>query len=363
MALSSVAEAITRRVRFRPACRSVAGTHQRANIQISKGKRLSGDETRAIRIDRARRALAERAAAFPGEVAQANLRLSRIDAARKRERQRFETLVLGQLPKPPVFKKPKGMKASVWRKEEARLIAEAQAAESIAARWSHKQGTPETLEHAARTHDGALAQLHANGTIDAEQLEWAAQIANVHRSIEADVAVKVASFEARVDQSTRGGAVGERIHRVRMHHAYGIWREMLPAPRALVLDMIVGDAIGYTVAATRYRVNKRKSKRLLLEAIGRWPMCVAAAFSAIDQGMVDAMNEAVAPGHVIRRPADAAPRQTYDQARRQEPAAEATNEPYLLPAIDPAFLDDRGFLRPWAEIARIVRDKVALCEE
>ncbi|MEG3089517.1 hypothetical protein [Sphingomonas sp. PB4P5] len=320
------------------------------------------NDTRAQRIARARQALADRAATNPGEVDRVNLRLSRIDAARKRERQRFETLVLGHLPTPPVFKKPKGMKASVWRKEEARLIAEAQAAESIAARWSHKQGTPETLEHAARTHEGALAQLHANGTIDAEQLEWAAQIANVHRSIEADVAVKVASFEARVDQSTRGGAVGERIHRVRMHHAYGIWREMLLAPKALVLDMVVGDAIGYTVAAVRHRVHNRKAKRLLLEAIRRWPMCVAAAFSAIDQGMVDAMNEAVAPDIVMRHPADVAPPQTYQQARRREPHAEATNEPYLLPAIDPEFLDDRGYLRPWGDIARIVREKVAAAD-
>ncbi|MFC3579112.1 hypothetical protein [Sphingomonas hylomeconis] len=320
------------------------------------------NETRPQRIERARKALAERAAAEPGLVDKVNLRMRRLDAARKRERTRFETLVLGQLPLAPVFKKPKGMKASVWRKEEARLIAEAQAQQSIAARWSHKQGTPETLERAGRTHDGALAQLHANGTIDTEQLEWAAQIANVHRSIEADVAVKVASFEARVDQSVRGGAVGERIHRVRMHHAYGIWRDMLPAPKALVLDMIVGDAIGYSVAAVRHRVHKRKSKRLLLEAIQRWPMCVAAAFSVIDQVMVDAMNGAVAPSIVPHRAVQSPP-QTYEPARRQQPSAEATNEPYLLPAIDSQFLDDRGYLRPWADIARIVREKVAAVSE
>jgi hypothetical protein len=88
-------------------------------------------------------------------------------------------------------------------------------------------------------------------------------------------------------------------------------------------------------------------------------MCVAAAFSAIGQAIVDAMSEAVAPQRVMRHPADVAPPQTYEQARRHEPQTEATNEPYLLPAIDPEYIDDRGFPRPWAEIAAIVRAKVA----
>jgi hypothetical protein len=337
----------------------MAVDEQHVRFSPDSGGGVTDNETRAERIAQARQALADRAAANPSEVTQANLRLRRIDVARKRERERFETLVLGQLPPPPVIKKPAGMTTKAWRKERDRLVAEAQAERSLAAKWAGSKGTPETMERAANTHEGAIAQLHANGTIDAEQLEWAAQIANVHRSIEADVSVKVASFEARIDQSVRGGAVGERIHRVRMHHAYGIWRQMLPAPKALVLDMIVGDAIGYTVAARLHRVHKRKAKRLLLEAIQRWPTCVAAAFSAIDQAMVDAMNEAEAPGRLIRHPTDRAPAQTYEQARLQQPTTATTNEPYLLPPIDPAFLDDSGYLRPWAEIAAIVRASVA----
>lgn len=324
---------------------------------------MSDNLSRAERIARARRALTDRATADPQGVDRANLRLRRIDAARKRERERVATLVFGQLPPPPVLKKPKGMTAAAWRKERARLVAAAQAEQSLAARWSHKQGTPETLEHAANTHTGALAQLHANGTINAEELEWVAQIANVHRSIESDVAVAVASLEARVDQSVRAGGVGERIHRVRMHHAYGIWRAMLPTPKALVLDMTVGDAIGYSVAATRHRVHKRKAKRLLLQAIQRWPMSVAAAFSAIDQGMVDAMNEARAPARAARVHPGNPPPPSYDTARAIEAGREATDEPYLLPKIDAVFLDERGYLLPWADIARIVREKVATCEE
>ena len=37
-------------------------------------------------------------------------------------------------------------------------------------RWSHKQGTPETLEQASRTQQGALARLYRTGALDANQL-------------------------------------------------------------------------------------------------------------------------------------------------------------------------------------------------
>lgn len=247
---------------------------------------MSGEETRAERIARARRELAERAAADPAAVDRINGRMARLDAARKRERERFDHLVLGKpRPAPAIPSKPAGMSKAEWKIERKRLLAAGAELEpgieeafQLRERWSHKTvGTPETWESAERTHQGALAQLYKNGTIDNEQLEWAAEIANVHRSIESDVAVRVASLEARVDNSGRGGHVEEGIRRVRMHLAYTYWREQLPAPKRLVLDMIVGDAIGFTVAAKRYRVHNRKAKRLLIEAINRWPECLRRA--------------------------------------------------------------------------------------
>ncbi len=253
---------------------------------------MSGcEEGRAERIARARRELAERRAANPEAVMAYEARMARLSAAAKRERERFDTRVLGHTPEPDLPRKPAGMSKGEWKVTKARLRTAAIEAQSLAAKWSHKQGTPETLEHAASTHQGAIAQLHANGTLDKEQVEWVAQIANVHRSIEADVTVAIASLEARVDQSrSSAGLAGESIHRVRMHRAYTFWREMLPAPKALVLDMIVGDAIGYTVAARRYGVHNRKAKRLLIEAIDRWPDCVSQAYRAVDAALIDGMK-------------------------------------------------------------------------
>jgi len=317
--------------------------------------------TKAERIAAARADLARRYAENPEAVQRFEARKAHIEVARKRERQRVETLVLGGKPDPePMPKKPAGMSRSEWKTKKAGILRARRQADAAADRYLGKAGTPETLAAADSTHSGGLEQLERNGTITKDQREWAAQIANVYRSIEADVGVKVASLEARVDQSRRSPAIAERIHRVRMHRAYAIWRDLIPAPKALVLDMIVGDAIGYSVAARRYRVHKRKAKRLLVESIDRWPLCVARAFSAVDQAVVDAMNAATAPYMPVGLNDDPLPpRASYQLARAIEAGREQTDEPYLLPPVDAAFLDDNGYLRPWAEIAAIVRQRVA----
>lgn len=323
---------------------------------------------RRERIEASRQALAAQYAANPADVQQFNLRMARITRARKHEEQRFEHLVLGK-PRPKVdpstVKRPAGMSRIEWKGERkrrledgARLEPGIEEAMQLRERWSHKQGSPETLD-AIGTHSDGLDQLEANGTITKEQKEWAAQIANVHRSIEADVGVRSASLEARVDGSSHPPAIAERIHRVRMHLAYGYWRQLLPPPKGLVLDMIVGDSIGYTVAAKRYRVHNRKAKRLLLEAIQRWPACVAAAFSIVNQADVDAMNDARRPAGVGAERSPVVPiARGYESARADETGRDRTDEPFLLPAVDPAFLDDRGLLRQWSEIADIIRERV-----
>ncbi len=291
-------------------------------------------------------------------------KMARLTAAKKREQERVAHLVLGEKRPDPELVRPEGMSRQQWKIERKRLRdmgsrlsdPEIEARLQIKERWSHKNfGTPETWERDG-LHTDALIQLQKNGTLDNEQVEWAAQISNVHRSIESDTTVKIASFEARVDQSVRPPAIAERIHRVRMHRAYTFWRDMLPAPKSLVLDMIVGDTIGYTVAARRHRVHNRKALRLLVDAINRWPLSVAQAFSVIDQDMVNAMNRAERP-YALDWPAPAAV-SAYLNEQMMEPRSDRTDEPYLLPKLDPEFIDERGFLRPWAELAAIIRERV-----
>lgn len=262
---------------------------------------MSSENDRLERIKRARQALAERYAADPDGVQRFNQRVLRMQQARKREQQRVEHLVLGKPRPAPVVAKPAGMSRQEWKSERKRLIAEGARLEpgieealKLRESWAHKQhGTPETWDNAERTHSDALIQLERNGTIDKEQAEWAAEIANVYRSLEADVAIRVASLEARVDQSRRGDLAAESVRRVRLHLAYGYWRDRLPSPKQMVLDMLVGDPIGYTVAARRYAVHNRKAKRLLIEAIDRWPGCVDRAHKLWSRDEIKAAQEAL----------------------------------------------------------------------
>jgi hypothetical protein len=165
---------------------------------------------------------------------------------------------------------------------------------TLAEKWSHKhEGTPQTHEHAERQrhNQGALARLHASGAIDDDQLAYAEEIAMVAEMIESDVAVRTASLETRVDISKRNdGAINQGINRVRLEMAYTRWRDQLPSPKRAVLDMIVGDAIGYTVAAVRYRMHNRKAKRRLIEALDRWPECRAWARMQINAAELAAMQ-------------------------------------------------------------------------
>lgn len=150
--------------------------------------------------------------------------------------------------------------------------------------WKHKnEGTPETHEQASRRNQGALAALYKNGSIDAEQLASAVEIAMVADRIGADVAVRTSSVETRVDVTRLGdGSFFERLGQVRREQAYTRWRAQLRQP-APVLEMLVGEPVGFTIVAARYRMHNRKAKRLLIDALDLWPQILGAVCKEIDE--------------------------------------------------------------------------------
>lgn len=149
-------------------------------------------------------------------------------------------------------------------------------------------GTPETLAHAATltTREGSLARMWREGSLSDEQLGSAVAIARVHARIGADVAIATASLETRID----GGRLGperffEKLGAVRAEVAYTRWRSAIGANVALVLD-IVGGTDGLVAAAQHHRMGHRKARRILTDALDRWPAILGAVAREVDDDAV-----------------------------------------------------------------------------
>lgn len=133
-----------------------------------------------------------------------------------------------------------------------------------------------------------------SGAIDSEQLASAAEIAAVAERIGSDVSVRTASLETRIDVSRHyDTACFERLGQVRREFAYTEWRHRLSHPAA-VLDMLVGDPVGFTVVARRYRMHNRRAKQLLIDALDAWPEILGAAFKTIDAEALAAAHARIA---------------------------------------------------------------------
>lgn len=153
-------------------------------------------------------------------------------------------------------------------------------------RWGHRQGTPQTHEHASRTHQGALARLYRAGDIDVHQLAAGSEIAGVVEQIGAEVTVRTASLETRIDTSRRGdGTFHESLGRVRREMAYGRWRERLGAQAAPILAIIVED-IGISVAARRHGMRNATLQRRLVAALDLWPVTLSWYFRLVDEDVL-----------------------------------------------------------------------------
>ena len=172
------------------------------------------------------------------------------------------------------------------RAAEERALRKAQAERQRD--FGHKRnGTVETHAQAAQVRQGALARLYQSGAISIEQLGSALEIAAEVERIGADVSVKTASLETRIDISRSGHDMFfESLGRVRRAVAYSRWRAELPRVSegmgaAPVLAMIVDD-IGIVEAARQFGIHRRRAKRVLIAAVDLWPQVLGEAIRDVD---------------------------------------------------------------------------------
>lgn len=166
-------------------------------------------------------------------------------------------------------------------------------AEAQRAFGTRHDGTPETLAHARRQRQGSIARLWESGAIDAEQLAAAARIAAVHERIGADVSVRTASLETRIDGGRRGDAAFfEALGAVRDEIAYSRWRTAIGGAAALVLAVIAGESL--TATARAYRIGHRRAVKLLGDALDAWHRHHADARAEVDAVALERAHAAIA---------------------------------------------------------------------
>lgn len=138
--------------------------------------------------------------------------------------------------------------------------------------------------------DNQLVLLWERGTISEEQYDAAIEIGRILEEIERTVGFRSASLEARVDNSgSAKNLLIEHLSQVQIEATYNAWRQRLPVPRRMVIDMVLGS-ISVTVAARRYRMRKTKARSRLIDALDIWLEIRAKILKEIDEHEVEAAH-------------------------------------------------------------------------
>lgn len=175
------------------------------------------------------------------------------------------------------------VKRDLHRQEHLIALAEQN---NLQARWSHKQGTPETHERLSkrpsRQHQSPLVRMFRLGKIEIDDLVAAEQIAQVVEMIESGVSVRTSKFEDMVDcAGSAHNPLVEGLMRIRAEVAYTEWRERLHHPKRMVIDMIVSD-VPFVQQAHRYGMQWRTARKRLISALRIWRECLERAVKSVD---------------------------------------------------------------------------------
>lgn len=198
--------------------------------------------------------------------------------------------------------------AALRRREESE-----QRREDMIQKWRHKsEGTPETHEKidAVPEHrrQSPLLRMERLGKISPDERAAAEEIAGIIERIGRSGALRSVSLETRIDYagSARDQLV-ESLARVRLEVAYRTWRQAIPEPKAMVLDMITTNQ-SFVQQARKHGLQWRTARRRLITALRLWPDMIAAARRDVDRQDVEALYARLGIGEVRGGRATAAQR-------------------------------------------------------
>jgi hypothetical protein len=198
---------------------------------------------------------------------------------------------------------PPGLRAKI--QEQIRDAERRVSIDKLERKWAPWEGTPETNERIARVPErqrqSPLARMVKIGSISAEELASAHEICRVVEIIDRDVMVSCSSLEARVDHSGSGrNILIESLGRIRAEVAFQAWHEMIPMPRAMIMDMIVRD-VNYRQTSNKYNINWRTARKRLKTALRLWETVKIEARHKITEEAVSDVYQLLGEG-ILREP-------------------------------------------------------------
>ena len=121
-----------------------------------------------------------------------------------------------------------------------------------------------------RQSQSSIERMGDKGQLTPEQVTAAEEIVSIVELIEGTVGIRSGNLEPRVDCSGHGkGMLIESIGRVRLEATYSAWRNQLPIPRRMVLDMLLSPR-PLVATARVHNVPWRVARKRLLHSLDLW---------------------------------------------------------------------------------------------
>lgn len=150
-----------------------------------------------------------------------------------------------------------------------------------------------TVRTKVNKRQSSIARMHAKGSITAEQYQAALDIARVAEMIGGDVGFRGASIEERVSGSGRADLATDRNLRIiRLERLYTEWRERLPMPRRLYIDLVLSDQ-GAAELARSYRHDWPTARKRLIRSLDVWVGLKDRIWNTIDDAAVAAAEQRI----------------------------------------------------------------------
>ncbi len=140
--------------------------------------------------------------------------------------------------------------------------------------------------------------LYNRGTITLEQFDAFLQISMAAETIQKGVSIRTGNLEPFVDSfGSAHDPLIESLRYVRLCVAYTRWRNNLPMPRKMIVEMIT-DRGPLFVKARKFRMSWPRARKLLIRSLDNWIDFMERVTEEIDERDVEAVYKRLGEGKI-----------------------------------------------------------------